>query len=1240
VKATFEVESLRQLALADVRRFHRTDPRTGEQPFFHLPGQQAHDGVPRGVEVRTLLGRHLLHKSIDRLESILFMTPDDAEAAYALSFCYSINEPDIYRPERADEMLRKAYTLGRGTELEALALDYFAQIDFEDHNGNGQLIEGREAQAIEHIWFVFVNMPEKYRGREWLFLRSLGRLHKRPEQNQALADLLIKAVPFAEGAPPARRKMMGMAMQAIAMQLVRQAGDRPELKAKGLELLKRWAEGEDKELAYWGRKGLTDLGADTQDPADVAAANVASAALIVDLTSQEERDRRDGLLIEAAKLYRQGGDPMRALKLLESFDVPIPPDSATQLHSDLPGLRQFEIGCCYEALDQPDKALASFLHATRINPTVASRHEVIQHIEGLGGVPLDKDRDVDVKYLPFRPGEPRGNVSNMHLAAVGQKIYAGDQQGVRAFDVASRSWAQTSFPGLPVTCLKGGDGQLFAGTKSDGLWQCDVSTGTWRRVCPLDQLPDPHVESLALDGRDVYLGVGTKASGGLVRIDGDGNLHVFNERGAPAVAPTHIVLAKHRVLVCTAEAIYEWSMIDEAWLQKEAENHRPYFRPQLFAGSSAIWMSQRGRELTRWQASDEENARFRPAWYIPANNTGYVMGIGKAGYPVFFFAQRGDEVWYGGEQWLPFVNSGLYRFNLKTGDFHRFSPADGFRPLYRHSVYDGLWLNDRLWLATAAGLCVVTPVGTPNITADSRPADANPVAGEPVPSKAVADGRDGSMAPQRTASAGKAKDGDADAPAAEAGGSELAMMVTLEADAHDPLKFVLKDTYPRPLKTWDDVVPGEVRLGLPKLENGRYWLEITANGYALQRFSFEVTEQGIQVAQNRVGLYRRRYVVLRYAVNKVGERNLTGADVKEGRVAISVASVPDLHGDWSIHQVKASPTFRFHRMAEGYGFASPPAGASFDKIDLAPHPDQYTYDSVEAKKGMILLNRIEGNGPAELRYAKILVEDITETPPKEIQVIDSPLHGTRFVPQMKFAQPAAKAKIPAMDESSGQVAVGVRLEDGAHSPVSFELRDRSGKTFKAWDPQEPGDLQLSLPGLLHDGYVLIASAKGYIPVGLPIKVSEAGVEPTTGKIALYRVRYLVVRYAMNSAGERELTGANVKEGRVAITVGRIPELQDWDVGQSDGQVKAIIRRVFQNTGFAPAPKGASFDNLDMAPAPEDYRPEGFTFEKNMILFNHVVGSRPHDARYAKLMVEDITETRPKNLEIIDNSRRK
>ena len=167
----------------------------------------------------------------------------------------------------------------------------------------------------------------------------------------------------------------------------------------------------------------------------------------------------------------------------------------------------------------------------------------------------------------------------------------------------------------------------------------------------------------------------------------------------------HIVVAKRRVRVSTAEAVFEGYTVGGDLDPKGSG------KPSLLLVAAGVRRQfgnldvAQGTRLFQWAQTDEENEQFRATWYIPENNTGHVMSFGKAGYQVNFVAQRGNEVWYGGDQWLPFVDSGLYRFNLKTGDFHRFSPADGFRPLYRNTVYDGLWLEDRLWLATSGVVC-------------------------------------------------------------------------------------------------------------------------------------------------------------------------------------------------------------------------------------------------------------------------------------------------------------------------------------------------------------------------------------------------------------------------------------------------------------------------------------------------------------------------------------------------------
>jgi hypothetical protein len=376
-------------------------------------------------------------------------------------------------------------------------------------------------------------------------------------------------------------------------------------------------------------------------------------------------------------------------------------------------------------------------------------------------------------------------------------------------------------------------------------------------------------------------------------------------------------------------------------------------------------------------------------------------------------------------------------------------------------------------------------------------------------------------------------------------------------------------------------------------------------------------------------LYRRRYAILRYAVNLQGARTLKGPNVKDGRVAISFGSVPDLHGDWLINQAKASPVFNFHRIGAN-GFARPAEGASFEDINLAPQPDQYTPASVVAEKGMILLNRIEGNGPRDRRYAKILVEDITESPPKDLQVID-----TLLPPTISKVPPLGKTADAGNGRTSGEFAASVHLEDDARVPVTLELRDSLRTTLKTWRDREPGEIRVRLPELEHDHYTLVTRAEGFSPANTQFAVSNAGLTPTNAPIELYRVRYLILRYAINPKGERDLTGADVKTGRVAVLFGRIPELVDWSVGQSEGQMKVVYHRALPSTGFTSAAAGASFDNLEMAPPADDYDPSEFSFEKGMVLFNRVVGSRPEEARYAKLIVEDITETRPQDLAIID-----
>ncbi len=80
---------------------------------------------------------------------ILFLSPDDVRAAYALGFCHSMHLSGIYQPELADELLRRAYSADPRSKQAALALEYLMQISFDDRTG--ELDAGGEAVALERI---------------------------------------------------------------------------------------------------------------------------------------------------------------------------------------------------------------------------------------------------------------------------------------------------------------------------------------------------------------------------------------------------------------------------------------------------------------------------------------------------------------------------------------------------------------------------------------------------------------------------------------------------------------------------------------------------------------------------------------------------------------------------------------------------------------------------------------------------------------------------------------------------------------------------------------------------------------------------------------------------------------------------------------------------------------------------------------------------------------------------------
>ena len=104
-------------------------------------------------------------------------------------------------------------------------------------------------------------------------------------------------------------------------------------------------------------------------------------------------------MIKAAKNFREGGQPEQALTLLESLAA-----NGPLKDMNLEGSRGLELGACYKALHEPEKALAAYLNAAFQSAHIVDNSDIVRRIVKLGGVPLRSDREVDVRY--FRPAAP------------------------------------------------------------------------------------------------------------------------------------------------------------------------------------------------------------------------------------------------------------------------------------------------------------------------------------------------------------------------------------------------------------------------------------------------------------------------------------------------------------------------------------------------------------------------------------------------------------------------------------------------------------------------------------------------------------------------------------------------------------------------------------------------------------------------------------------------------------------
>ncbi|MEZ6088720.1 MAG: hypothetical protein R3C05_11985 [Pirellulaceae bacterium] len=103
-----------------------------------------------------MLGKHLLKKSIDRLQTLLFIEPDNLVAAYALAFCFHHDFDGIVNRQRAVELVHRVYEHDPEGDLGARALHLLAWIGRHHSLGVNQKVSADLSRmSYENIRFAF-----------------------------------------------------------------------------------------------------------------------------------------------------------------------------------------------------------------------------------------------------------------------------------------------------------------------------------------------------------------------------------------------------------------------------------------------------------------------------------------------------------------------------------------------------------------------------------------------------------------------------------------------------------------------------------------------------------------------------------------------------------------------------------------------------------------------------------------------------------------------------------------------------------------------------------------------------------------------------------------------------------------------------------------------------------------------------------------------------------------------------
>ena len=227
----------------------------------------------------------------------------------------------------------------------------------------------------------------------------------------------------------------------------------------------------------------------------------------------------------------------------------------------------------------------------------------------------------------------------------------------------------------------------------------------------------------------------------------------------------------------------------------------------------------------------------------------------------------------------------------------------------------------------------------------------------------------------------------------------LRLKLSLEDDRQGEvvLKFQGGPATKNPTPTFRILAPRCSYVSMAQWPDGDYSLSFSGPGYAPRMQHVRIEAGKVNPAELNVQLFRKRDVVLKYAYHPDGIRELTGRKTRSGHVAVASGGpgLPFFREDWHIRQEPLTgsgpgtvPFIFFHRHAGRFGLAEVPENLNYDDIKEIPAAAEYRSQRVPLKPGLLFYCRVNGNRPEGKGYGKLLIEQVTETPPKDVEIIE------------------------------------------------------------------------------------------------------------------------------------------------------------------------------------------------------------------------------------------------------------